>query len=185
MNKTACGIKYQSKRGVTLVELVVGIAIIVMVFGATLGALTNGYATTIKNAEKDKAAAVCASVNDTVTATVKNLNIEDYDAGMGETVKKLTDQSEQNQKVIERAAQKAYAQVKFDSSVASQMKYVKTAGYPNNTDDAQFTYDFGTATSVTKGANTSTVRGATIKTAVAFSDGYVYNESFISFKKVG
>ena len=68
-----------SKKGLTLVEILVGVTIIVIVFGATLGAMTQGYSGTLRNADEDKAAAIASSVCDTVATSIKKLGMTDGD----------------------------------------------------------------------------------------------------------
>ncbi len=70
----------KSKKGLTLVELVVGVTIVVIVFASSLGALVNGYITTMYNSDENKASALNASVNEIVLNTVKRMNIEKEEA---------------------------------------------------------------------------------------------------------
>ena len=46
--------KLRSKKGMTLVEILAGVVIIVIVFGATLSAMTNGFSSTLRNATANR-----------------------------------------------------------------------------------------------------------------------------------
>ncbi len=69
--------KFRSKKGMTLVEILVGIAIIVIVFASTLGALVNGYSTTLYNADHNKEDLLNSSVNEIIFNTFKCMQISD------------------------------------------------------------------------------------------------------------
>lgn len=73
--------KLASKKGVTLVELVVGIALISIVFSSTLGAMVGGYTTTLKNADQNKAAVLNSSLNEVMINTLHNMKLSDTSAG--------------------------------------------------------------------------------------------------------
>lgn len=62
--------KLRSKKGMTLVELIVGIVIIVIVFSATLSAMTNGYSDTIYNADVNKSAVKGGSLNEVIMEAI-------------------------------------------------------------------------------------------------------------------
>jgi len=64
--------KYRSKKGMSLVELVVGVTIIAIVLASAAGAIVTGYKTTIDNAERNKVAAISASMNEVIMKAVKN-----------------------------------------------------------------------------------------------------------------
>ena len=61
-----------SKKGMSLVELVVGVTIIAIVLASAAGAIVTGYKTTIDNAERNKVAAISSSMNEVVMKAVKN-----------------------------------------------------------------------------------------------------------------
>jgi len=61
----------KSKRGLSLVELIVGVTILVIVFGGTMSAMANGYTDTLYNAQQNKGAADGASLNEVIMEAVK------------------------------------------------------------------------------------------------------------------
>ena len=65
--------KIYSKKGMTLVEIIVGIAIIVIVFAGTLGAMVGGYTTTVKNADQNKVASENKALNEILMDTIGKL----------------------------------------------------------------------------------------------------------------
>ena len=58
--------KIRSKKGMTLVEILVGVTIVVIVFASTLGAMVTGYTTTLFNADENRSAVLNSSVNEIV-----------------------------------------------------------------------------------------------------------------------
>lgn len=55
-----------SKRGISLIELVVGITLVVVVFASCLGAMVGGYTTTLYNADETRMASLNASLNEMI-----------------------------------------------------------------------------------------------------------------------
>ncbi len=154
--------KTLSKRGMTLIELVVGIAIIVIVFGGTLGALTGGYTTTVKNADRNQVAVTCVSANELITTSVKNLKIEKKEQLTTPILNQIS----------------ATVQHKYPS-----IKYVPEASFAiNNMVDLRYTI-VADAVSNVSGTGTSTpVKGILIKTAGNSSGGAVYNVAFVPYE---
>lgn len=74
--------KVRSKRGMTLVEILVGVTIVVVVFASTLGAMVSGYTTTMFNADENRSAVLNASVNEIVLNTVRKARISDSDSAI-------------------------------------------------------------------------------------------------------
>ena len=72
--------KFRSKKGMSLVELIVGVAIMAMAISSAAGAIVTGYKTTIDNAVRNEAAAKCASLNEVIMKGIKNCEFEDKDA---------------------------------------------------------------------------------------------------------
>ena len=64
--------KYKSRAGMSLTELIVGVTIIALVLGSAAGAIVTGYKTTIDNAERNRVAAMSASMNEVIMKAVKN-----------------------------------------------------------------------------------------------------------------
>ena len=71
--------KLRSKKGLSLVELIVGVTIMAMAISSAAGAIVTGYKTTIDNAIRNEAAAKCASVNEVIMKAVKNCDFYDAD----------------------------------------------------------------------------------------------------------
>ncbi len=65
--------KLRSKRGLTLVEILIGVAIVVIVFASTLGAMVGGFTTTLYNADENRAAVLNSSLNEVIMNTVHNM----------------------------------------------------------------------------------------------------------------
>lgn len=61
-----------SKKGMSLVELIVGVTIIAIVLASAAGAIVTGYKTTMDNAERNKVAAISSSMNEVIMKAVKN-----------------------------------------------------------------------------------------------------------------
>lgn len=66
--------KIKSKVGMTLLELIIGITIVVIVFASTLGAMVSGYATTVYNAQDNRASVLNSSRNEIVFTAFKRLS---------------------------------------------------------------------------------------------------------------
>lgn len=69
--------KIRSKKGMSLVEVLVGVAIIVIVFASTLGAMVGGYTTTVYNADENRTDLLNSSVNEIVFNTFSKMKISD------------------------------------------------------------------------------------------------------------
>lgn len=158
--------KFKSKKGVTLVELLVGIAIIVIVFASTLGAMATGYTTTVYNADQNKVSAKNASVNEVIMKAVQVKGWSAAPAGVS-----FDDDSTIPNSIKQTAL-----------SECSDIKYVKPADFPNNTDSNQYTIIIDSASEVSKtGASKITIKGITIKTAMKGADGLNIYESFVPY----
>ena len=64
--------KIRSKKGMTLVEIVVGISLVVIVFASCLGAMVGGYTTTIYNSDENRVAVLNGSLNEIIVSTIHN-----------------------------------------------------------------------------------------------------------------
>lgn len=80
----------KSKKGVTLVELIVAIAVVSIVFSATMGAIVHGYATIVTNNSVEEASIKAQGVADTVATTLSDVindkTITDYDTAVLEAI---------------------------------------------------------------------------------------------------
>ncbi len=78
--------RYKSKKGLTLVELIVAIAVVSIVFSAAMTAIVHGYASIAQNNSIDEASIKAQGVADTVASTLGNVlsdtTITDYDAAV-------------------------------------------------------------------------------------------------------
>ena len=156
-----------SKKGVTLIELVIGIAIIVIVFASTLSALTGGYTTTVNNANEDQEAAKCSSANEILMSTLNDLKItskDDLDSKLAAATDPIT----------------TAVVVKFGPSI----KYVAPSAYYSSTEDMKYTIEPDKTTTISGGLpGSNAVSGMIVKTSFRTSTGYVYNESFVPYAK--
>ena len=74
-----CKRRYNSKKGVTLVDLVVAIAIVSIVFASTMTAIVHGYISIVENKSLEDASAQAQGVADTVsTALEKAFSSNNY-----------------------------------------------------------------------------------------------------------
>lgn len=157
--------KLRSKKGLTLVELLVGIAIVVIVFAGTLGAMVGGYTTTVGNADQNKVAAKNVATNEVIMDTIKKIEfkaIEDAEDCVDALKNGSTDPSAT---AIQAAAEKQ----------CSGIKFVDSASFPDSNTDCQYTLLVGQTTQT----NGQTISGVIVKTAMKSSVGFVINQSFI------
>ena len=159
--------KFKSKKGVTLVELVVGIAIIAIIFASTLGAMVGGYTTTIKNADQNKAAVLNASLNEIIINTVRDIHLNES------SVYTYTGE---------------ISDLRITDTVAEYMPeatYVKPNAFPNNTDDYQYTIQpvRDTTTQLSVSGVNYDIKGIMIKTCFESAAGPVIYQSFVPFTK--
>ncbi len=89
---TKCKTKFNSKKGLTLVELIVAIMILLIAIGASVGGLTLSYRSTMMGAEKDDAQSLAQRDCDIIMSCITT-NIED-----GKTVNDLFIDPEGNPK---------------------------------------------------------------------------------------
>ena len=160
--------KVRSKKGITLVEILVGVTIIVIVFGATLGAMTQGYSGTLRNADEDKAAALAGSVCDTVATSIKKLNMENAD----DLESYFSDHADSENAVILAAR-----------SVVSSIDYLSTYNSVfTATGDYQFAIDFDKGSSVqTASGENAGITGAVVTVSIRSARGYVRSSVFVPY----
>lgn len=172
--------KLRSKQGLSLAELVVGMAIIVIVFAATLTGLTTGYTTTVKNADLNKAVVKCASTNEIISTAVANLNLVRTN-----NIGDITAQQNANDAKIKSAAEVAYPGIVYiNPSYFPKMDKDPTTGEQY---DAQWTYNMNTNDGMAKISRTDgtvkTMFGVVVRTAVNSSNGYVYCRNIVPYAK--
>lgn len=172
--------KQNSKKGMTLVELLVGVAIVVIVFAGTVGAMVGGYSTTVNNADQNKAAAINESVNEIIMNTVKKLDLLAEDAA--DCVSALESGSlevsgaDSNAVAIKGAVDSKCKNLKMDAT--EYYKFIKSGDFPKDGVDYQYTL----ITDQTTNANGQDISGIIVKTAMKSSSGFVINQSFVPYK---
>ena len=160
--------KIRSKKGMTLVEIVVGIALVVIVFSSCLGAMVGGYTTTIKNADENKIAVLNASLNELLVNTVRDLKL---------TESAVSPTGEINDARITETV----------TEYLPSALYVKPSEYPKNDVSVDFQYTIAPVvddkTALTKGSEKSLIKGIVIKTCFNSSKGANTYQSFVPFTK--
>lgn len=156
--------RMKSKRGLSLVELVVGVAIMVIVFGATMSAMANGYTDTLYNAEENVGAADGASVNEVIMAAVINQEFASEEECIDYF--SVNPNDDENNAVNEAA-----------KGVSADIKYVTSDQFPKNDVEKQYTV----ITDSNTVAGTRSLKGMEIRTAVKTTKGWVINKSFVAY----
>lgn len=168
---------YRSRKGVTLVELVVAMTIIVIVFAGVVSGIAHGYATTLNNVTVDKASAKSQSITDDILTELKLYNVSSFsDLSISvdlSTSATILDRIKDD--IKENAA---------DPTVG--VYYVANpADFTNDTSqDPQFTLIDSSSDIVSTGAGgttTTTVKGCIIKTAVLSSEGFIVTTAFYPY----
>ncbi len=166
--------KLRSKKGMSLVELVVGITIIVIVFGSTLSAMTNGYSTTLYNADVNKSAVEGGSLNELLFQSISELGFYDkaeaQEYFFGAASNKSPNSDPGN--AVHAAAKT------FDSTVLYYDKNV----FPAAGVETQYTIDLDASSKVQKGAKQYTIKGIYVQSYVYSSRGSLVNHSFIPYE---
>lgn len=165
--------RLHSKKGMSLVEILVAVTIIVIVFGGTIGAMANGYSTTMYNAKDNSSAVKCSSINDIIISGIKNLKLanneefEEYFFGEGRNPNTDEDNSV-------RAAL-----MEFDTEV----QYVEPDQFTNSDVSLRYTLVPNVSLPVDPGDTGEIiyVQGVRIKTAVESIGGTVFNYSFVPY----
>lgn len=161
--------RYRSKKGMTLVEILAGVVIIVIVFGATLSAMTNGFAVTLYNASTNKYAVEGESVNEIILQAIAK---QEFSDGSSAKIKLEADDNP-----IDQAAK----------AVVSDITYVKFENFEDSDAENKYTVDFSAKNAVigtsVKGKKSAsyTVDGMIIITSVTTSNGRVRNTSFVAY----
>ncbi|GEM_PF-4399114 len=165
--------KLRSKKGLSLVELIVGITILVIIFTATLSAMTNGYTTTLFNADVNKKAVEGGSLNEILMQTLQKqefYNEADFTSRFyGGT---STPAGEAG------LAVDAAAKAKYDN-----IAFVPPSDFPRTGEEYenQYTVISNGTSNVKKGTKTYAIRGITVITSLDSVKGPVINTSFIPY----
>ncbi len=175
--------KVRSRKGMSLIELVVGITIIVIVFGATLSAMTNGYSNTIYNAEVNQTAVEGGSLNEIMAQAIKNLGFEDEAAckkyffgGSGVAVK---DPNTDTNNAVHAAGSEVIGDVGADL----KLTYVEPAVFPSPNYENQYTIFTDAKSTIKNGAKSYEIKGVIVKTSVTNVRGKLTNSSFVAYTK--
>ena len=171
--------KFRSKKGMTLIEILVGVFIIVLVFGATLSAMTNGYASTLYNASANKYAVEGESANEIIMQAIAKQ--EFTSATDAQTMLNSSDNP------IDHAAK----------TVVSDIVYVDSSDFDSSDAENKYTVVFtgdDTESLVNRNEKLSEadykkgrkldefkVKGMIIKTSVTTASGVVRNISFVPY----
>ncbi len=166
--------KLRSRKGMTLVELIIGIVIIVIVFGSTLSAMTNGYSNTIFNADVNRTAVEGGSVNEIMAQTIKKQNFEDeaacrkYFFGGDGAPAKLPN----SENAVHAAGE----------ALLPDLQYVAPDNFPSPEYENQYTIVTNSKSTLkTTGAKSYDIKGVTLMTSVTNVRGKLTNSSFIAY----
>ena len=170
--------KLRSKKGMSLVELIVGIVIIVIVFTATLTAMTNGYTTTIYNADVNKNAVSGGSLNEIIMEAVSKQQFESK-AGENGAEKYFFNNGNKTPNTDSSNAIHAAARM-----IYPDVQYVSPDDFPDSTIENQYTINLDAESDVEKKVGISAkakIKGIEIKTSVTSVKGTVINSSFVPY----
>lgn len=171
--------KTRSKKGLTLVEILIGVSIVVIVFSSTLGAMVGGFTTTVNNSDQNRAAILNSSLNEIIMNTVIKMQITE-------------DSADDRMMDIESGDPALSPILAAVSAAVPEAKYVPATvdGSGNPTVafaegvDYQYTLLPGTDLPIDTGAGgatTNSVKGIAIKTRFESADGGLIYESFVPY----
>lgn len=169
--------KLRSKKGVSLVELIVGMAIIVIVFAATLGGMVGGYTTTVKNADQDREAVTNASVNEALIRAIRSqqwTRKSDVESDMGDAISST----------IDNAVHSAAKTINEDIVYVPNEPDDPSNEFPVSGYDYQYTIIpdcESTITSEASGRESSSMSGVIIRTYSRSSAGTTIYDSFVPY----
>ena len=180
------GTKLKSRKGMSLVELIVGISIIVIVFTATLTAMTSGYSDTLYNADVDRYAAKGGSLNEMIMEAVAKQGFTAADgAGTeGIAVKYFYSSGSASGDYKTDASNAVHNAAK--AAAGDDVKYIPLANFPSYEKDVneQYTLDINAVRKVRDASGKEfEIKGIEIKTCVASSRGRLVNTSFVPYTK--
>lgn len=186
--KLICKNKYRSKKGMSLVEILVGVAIMVIVFASTLGAMVNGYTTTVYNSDKNKEDLLNSSVNEIIFNTFKCMQISRSDEATDVIQEIENVQSTGNVGGDDYATALVVAvKSKIDGAVFVPPSYSAGKFEPAFVDDAVFQYtivpEVPSVVTTASGlaASDDVITGFRIITTFKTSGGNVTSESFVPY----
>lgn len=184
--------KCKSKKGMTLIEILVGVTIVVIVFASCLGALVSGYTTTMYNADENRASAMNESLNELIGNLVGKMGISDSDDAL-DLYDGINDIKENGSEDYEDTYSEAIVESVDDMMPGAV--YVKAEAVNPDAEDTDYTVEFpngesyqytiipSTNTVLTKDDKPYTISGITIKTCFESAAGPIIYESFIAYAK--
>lgn len=152
----------KNKKGISLAEVVVAIAVVSIVFAATMGAIVSSYTTIIGNKTVETASMEAQSIADTIISTIEGI---DNDADINKAVNSSL------------AAGNTYDGLKIKTGAAYVDRIADPiAEFPNSsiTDDCQFTIQPVSGLETSKvGSLGNDFDGYKVSVAVLSSHGYI------------
>ncbi len=182
--------KIRSKKGMTLVEILVGVTIVVIVFASTLGAMVTGYTTTLFNADENRSAVLNSSVNEIVLNTVRKARISDGDAAleMIDAMANYDPESATGSDTVGAAVMAAVA-TQVPEAVFVQPQDDGMGGYTADFSEGE-SYQFtilpekqSSLSFIEAGKDDLVITGMTIKTCFESAKGSITYEAFIPYAK--
>ncbi len=178
--------KFKSKKGLSLVELIVGVTIMAMAISSAAGAIVSGYKTTIDNAARNEAAVKSASLNEVIMRAIKNCDFEDEDEARKYFFVNPSDSSltiSPNDNTNDSVMQAGKTLFPADAGVPnSGLVYYASDDFPSAQYDVQYQLDISAVEKlVATGAADIEIKGIKIRTAVLTADGFVEVTSFVPY----
>lgn len=162
--------KMKSKKGITLVEILIGVTIVVIVFASTLGAMVGGFTTTMYNSDENRAAVLNASLNEIILNTITKMNITD------------SDKAEEELEYIQSGDPTASPILAAVVATVPEATYVPAGTEFEPNIDFQYTLLPNTELPMDAGtAEPMSVNGIYIKTRFESASGPLIYESFVPF----
>ncbi|MBQ5562701.1 MAG: prepilin-type N-terminal cleavage/methylation domain-containing protein [Clostridia bacterium] len=171
--------KCRTKKGLSLVELIVGVTIIAMVLASASGVIVTGYKTTIDNATRNKAAALSASMNDVVLKAIKNCGFSEQ----SKADEQFKEEKEPVYAAVNNMYQNYLKSVGVDPATSPRSVYCSSTGNFSAEDgDWQYYLNTGAKRHLADGTALGIdILGVEITTAVAAAGGFEEIVSFVPY----
>ncbi len=160
---------YRSRKGVTLVELIVGMAIIVIVFSGVVWGIAHGYATTVNNVTVDKASAKSQAITDDVSSYLRLYKIScptDFDNPVDPATGTTS-------------IKDAIADDVFDATGGAV--WVDDSVFYDSSEEMKYTIITDYTTSIADGTSSTEIKGCVVKSAVLSTNGFIITTEFIPY----
>lgn len=189
--------KLRSRKGMSLIELIVGISIIVIVFTGTLSAMTNGYADTLYNADVNRYAVQGGSLNEVILEAIAKQKFKGADCPVDvkdseqrreyavsyfllDSDGRSKDPNSDPTNAVHSAAKAVMPDVMY---VTQDQFWGSGKVVINNTVvDNMYTLDFDAVRTIFKGAKRYDIKGVEVLTSVTTSRGTVINRAFVPYE---